>query len=91
MPYNAKLADKIRAYLSDNVNLEIEEKKMFRGLTFMVNGKMCVCVSGENLLCRFDPDLQDELAEKEGYEAMVMKGKVYNGYCYVSPTGVPAM
>ena len=28
---------------------------MFRGLTFMVNGKMCVSVSGDKLMCRFDP------------------------------------
>ena len=36
---------------------------MFSGLTFMVNGKMCVNVIGENLMCRFDPKLQEEVAE----------------------------
>ena len=87
MAYDTKLADRIRGYLAEIPNLKIEEKKMFRGLTFMVNGKMCINVSGENLMCRFDPKLQDEIAEKNGYETMLMKGKEYKGYCYINPDG----
>jgi len=87
MAYDSKLADRIREYLANHVQLEIEEKKMFRGLTFMVNGKMCVCVSGDNLMCRFDPELQEEMAEKPGFESMIMKGRVYKGYGYVRPEG----
>ena len=59
MAYDIKLADRIREYLIQFPKLKIEEKEMFRGLTFMINGKMCVCVSGENLMCRFDPDLTE--------------------------------
>ena len=90
MAYDTKLADRIRAYLVNIPGLKIEEKKMFRGLTFMVNGKMCVNVSGENLMCRFDPTLHDEVAEKKGFQAMKMKGKEYKGYCYISPDGFKA-
>ena len=60
MPYDTHLADRIREHLVKFPNLKIEEKKMFRGLSFMVNDKMCVNVSGENLMCRFDPSLQEE-------------------------------
>ena len=87
MAYDINLADRIRAYLVDFKDLNIEEKKMFSGLAFMVNGKMCINVSGENLMCRFDPDLQEETAEKLGYETMVMRGKELRGYCYVNPEG----
>ena len=87
MAYDITLADKVRAYLYTFDSLEIEEKKMFRGLTFMVNGKMCICVSGEKLMCRFDPALYEEVAEKKGFEQMTMKGNQYKGYCYVEPTG----
>jgi trehalose-6-phosphatase len=38
MAYNLKLADRLRAYLADVPGLYIEEKEMFRGVTFMVNG-----------------------------------------------------
>ena len=87
MAYNTQLADRIREHLVQHPQLHIEEKEMFRGLTFMVNGKMCICVSDGNLMCRFDPALQEEVAEKAGFLPMIMKGKELNGYCYVSPEG----
>lgn len=87
MAYDTILADRIREHLTKFVELKIEEKKMFRGLTFMVNGKMCISVSGQNLMCRFDPILHEEVAEKIGYQPMFMKGKEYRGYCYVEPAG----
>ena len=61
---------------------------MFSGLAFMVNGKMCVNVTDDRLMCRFDPDLQEEIAERNGYETMVMKGRQLKGYCYVNPDGL---
>ena len=87
MVYDTKLADRVREYLVKFPKLRIEEKKMFRGLAFMVNGKMCVNVSGENLMCRFDPNLIDDIANRRGFLPMIMKGKEYKGYCYVEPLG----
>ena len=87
MAYDIKLADKLRAYLAKFPELNIEEKKMFRGLAFMVNGKMCINVSDNNLMCRFDPERTDEIAERKGFLPMVMKGKQSQGYCYVEPDG----
>lgn len=88
MNYDIKLADRVRQYLIAIPGIDIEEKKMFRGLTFMVNNKMCVSVSGETLMCRFDPELQDKVAGRKGFQTMIMKGSVYKGYCYVSPEGI---
>ncbi|MEI6946719.1 TfoX/Sxy family protein [Paraflavisolibacter sp. H34] len=87
MAYDTQLADRIREYLAAFSGLKIDEKEMFRGITFMVNGKMCVCVSGSNLMCRFDPAVQEAVAEQNGYLPMVMKGKELSGYCYVHPSG----
>jgi len=87
MAYDTKLAERIRVYLLKFPKLEIEEKKMFRGLTFMINGKMCISISGENLMCRFNPALQNEVKGKKGYQPMIMKGKEYKGYCYINPDG----
>lgn len=88
MAYDIQLADRVRAYIAQFPNLKIEEKTMFGGLAFLVNGKMCVNVSGDNLMCRFDPAKSDELAEKAGFLQMVMRGKTYPGYCYVEPEGI---
>lgn len=87
MAYNIELADRIREYLVRLPHSKIEEKKMFSGLAFLVNGKMCINVSGDNLMCRIDPTLHEEAAEKSGFHPMVMKGKELRGYCYVNPIG----
>jgi TfoX N-terminal domain len=87
MAYDTNLVNKVREFLAEIPDIEIEEKEMFAILNFMVNGKTCVCVSGENLMLRFDPVLQEELSERNGYETMLMKGKEYKGYCYINPEG----
>ena len=87
MAYNIKIADRVRERLSEIPGLEIVEKKMFSGLSFLVNGKMCINVSHDNLMCRYDPHLEDEVAERKGFLPMIMKGKQLKGYCYVEPEG----
>jgi hypothetical protein len=87
MAYNSKLADRVREYLAQFPELTIEEKKMFSGLAFMVNGKMCINVSGDNLMCRFDPGMEKEVSERTGYLPVIMKGRETRGYCYVEPEG----
>lgn len=88
MAYDTLLADRVREYLAGFSKLDIEEKEMFSGLAFLVNGKMCVNISGQNLMCRFDPTLTEELSEKTGFVQTIMKGKEYKGYCYVEPMGI---
>lgn len=88
MAYDLVLAQRVRDYLSRFPEYDVEEKKMFRGLAFMVNGKMRVNVSNDNLMCRFDPALTEELSVKTGYLPMIMRGKVFKGYCYVEPAGL---
>ncbi|NIG55796.1 TfoX/Sxy family protein [Chitinophaga sp. Cy-1792] len=87
MAYDSKLADRVREYLSKIPGLKLEEKMMFGGLAFMINGKMCVNVSRDQLMCRFDPAMTEELSLRLGYEPMIMNGKEYKGYCYVDPIG----
>lgn len=38
-------------------------------------------------MCRFDPELTEQLSEKTGFLPMFMKGKELKGYCYVAPDG----
>ncbi len=87
MAYNTELVDKVREFLAEIPDIEVLEKEMFAVLNFMVNEKTCVCVSGENLMLRFDPKLHEEVSERNGYEVMLMKGKVYKGYCYINSDG----
>jgi|TARA_R110002096_G_scaffold86220_4_gene198601 TfoX/Sxy family transcriptional regulator of competence genes len=88
MAYDERLADRVREYLFQVGQLEVEEKAMFGGLAFLVNEKMCVNVSGTKLMCRYDPELVEEVAEVNGFQSIVMKGRVYKGYCYVSAEAI---
>jgi TfoX/Sxy family transcriptional regulator of competence genes len=90
MAYSTKLADRVRTFLDSIPKIKIEEKEMFRGLAFLVNGKMCVNISGDNLMCRYDPSLEHQVAERGGFQPMIMKGKQLRGYCYVSEDGYRA-
>lgn len=87
MPYDPNLAARVREYLSQKDAFQVEEKKMFGGLAFMVNGKMCINVGDNLLMCRFDPALTEQLSKRAGYLPLTMKGKEFTGYCYVDPVG----
>jgi TfoX/Sxy family transcriptional regulator of competence genes len=81
MPYNEKLANRIREALSDQE--KVEEKMMFRGMCFMVNGKMCVCVSADEMMCRIGPDHYDDALERNGCRPMIHNGKAMKGFVFV--------
>jgi TfoX/Sxy family transcriptional regulator of competence genes len=83
MAYDEKLADRVREALVDVP--KVIEKKMFRGVTFMVDDKMCVSVSGNELMLRLDPDLTEKLVEEGGTRPMVHGGKHMKGFIYISP------
>jgi TfoX/Sxy family transcriptional regulator of competence genes len=83
MKYNTKLADRIREALVDLP--DVGEKEMFRGICFMVNGKMCVCVSGDEMLCRIGADEMEKALDQNGVRQMVMsRNKPSKDFVYVS-------
>lgn len=83
MPYNERLADRTRALIA-LTHKNVEEKKMFGGLCFMVNDKMCVGIEQERLMVRLDPSKYEEAMEKEGCTPMDFTGKVMKGYVFVA-------
>ena len=82
MAYNEKLADRTREIISFT-HKNVEEKKMFGGLCFMVNDKMCVGVEKERLMVRIDPAKYDEVIEMEGCKPMDFTGKIMKGFVFV--------
>ncbi len=87
MAYDNNLAIRVRKYLCEMEEFQVKEKKMFGGLAFMINDKMCINVGDNQLMCRFDPELTEQLSVRTGFLPMIMKGKEYKGYCYVDPVG----
>lgn len=82
MAYNERLANLCRELIVATYK-NVEEKKMFGGLCFMVNDKMCVGVEKERLMVRLDPAKFDEALEKEGCKLMDFTGKVMKGFVFV--------
>lgn len=82
MAYNEKLANHVRELIA-LTHTDVEEKSMFGGLCFMVNGKMCVGVEKERLMVRLDPAVYETVMEKEGCAPMDFTGKVMKGYVFV--------
>jgi len=82
MSYDEKLADRVREIIAVT-HRKVEEKKMFGGLCFMVNGKMCIGVEQERLMVRLDPEKYDEVLEKPGCKPMDFTGKIMKGYVFV--------
>jgi TfoX/Sxy family transcriptional regulator of competence genes len=63
MAFDTGLADRIRGVLAA-AGVTPAEKKMFGGLSFLVNGNMCCGVMGTDLLARVGPQAAPEaLAE----------------------------
>lgn len=86
MPSDQKLADCIREALSKTQN-DVEEKTMFQGMCFTVDGKMCVCVRDEEMMCRIGPEKYEEALEMNGCRPMIHAGRVMKGFVYVCPEG----
>lgn len=86
MAYNENLVDRIREYLVDVPS--VEEKHMFGGVCFMVNGKMCVGVVKDEMMCRIDPALDVVVLEKDGCRPMDFTGKRMKGYVFIDDSGM---
>jgi hypothetical protein len=87
MAYDEDLANRIRELLGSERG--IEEKRMFGGLAFLINGNMSVAASGQGgLLVRVPPDDTDKLLERDHVSPMVMAGREARGWLRVNPDGV---
>ncbi len=86
MAYNEQLTNRLREALANEKN--VEEKKMFRGVAFMVNGKLCLSAGDDEIMCRIDPALHEEALARRGCRTVIMKGKEYKGYVYVNEEGI---
>lgn len=85
MAYDEQLAQRVREALQALPN--VTEKRMFSGIAFIVNDKMCINVSADRLMCRIGAVKQQEMVEKPYVEEMIMRGKVMKDYVYVNPAG----
>ena len=67
---------------------EITEKKMFGGLCFLLNGKMCCGILKKDLVARVDPKDSPALLKKTGVRPMDFTGRPMKGFLYVNQKAI---
>lgn len=87
MAYSEYLADRVRGCLKDN-GTSFEEKKMFGGLCYLVEEKMCVGIINDDLMVRIDPADQENFLKEKGCRIMDFTRRPMKGFLYVSPEGI---
>lgn len=81
MAYDELLANRIREAFSEQ-DL-VNEVKMFQGLCFMVNDKMCVCIRDQDMLCRIGTQQAVIALENDNCRQMVMGSRVMKDFVFV--------
>ena len=79
--YDEELAERIREVLADRT--DVNEKKMFGGLSFMVGGQMSCGVLKNDLIVRIEPTDFDELTARAGVRPFDFTGRPMQGMVYV--------
>lgn len=83
MAYNETLANRIRELLAE-AGVNVFEKRMFSGLSFLVDNKLCVSVAkNDRMLIKLSPADYEEAAALNGVELMLRNGKAMKGYVFV--------
>jgi TfoX N-terminal domain len=85
MAYDEHLANRIRRELGDR--RDFTERKMFGGLAFLYEGRMCCGIVGNDLMVRVPIDEFKAALRRRHVRPMDFTGKPVRGFVYVSPSG----
>ena len=83
--YNERLAERIRGYFRRRKG--VEEKRMFGGLCFMLNGHMCCGIEKDRLMVRVASERYETLLKKPHACEMDFTGKPLKGFLFISEAG----
>ena len=86
MAYDETLADRVRSGLAGR--LGINERRMFGGLAFMLDGNMCCCVTERGLMVRVGPDGYEDALRQPHAGVMDMTGRPMRGWVLVGLEGL---
>jgi hypothetical protein len=84
--YDEGLAQRVHELLAEHP--DIEEKKMFGGLSFMVGGNLACGIIGEDLIVRVGPDNGAEALAQPHTRPFDFTGRPMKGWVVVEPSGL---
>ena len=83
MPYNEALAERIRAAFLPRPGAN--EKSMFGGIGFLVNGNMCCGVWKDLMVIRLSKEAGADALKEPHIREMDITGKPMRGWIFVEP------
>ncbi|CRZ14161.1 TfoX/Sxy family protein [Mycolicibacterium neworleansense] len=87
MAFDPHLADRIRELTATEAGLD--EKRMFGGLAFLINGNMAIAATREGgLMVRVSRDDGERLMGRDHVEPMVMGGREMRGWLRIAGPGI---
>jgi len=86
MAFDQKLAARIRAHLSKRT--QVAERKMFGGITFLLQGNMCCGVHREGLIARLGPEEAERALAEPHTRVFDLTGRPMKAWVVVEPQGV---
>lgn len=86
MAYDEKLASRVRRRLA--ARPELDEKRMFGGICFLLGGHMCCGVQGDDLMVRVQPEAYASTLARPGARPMDFTGRPLRGLVYVAGDAV---
>ena len=88
MVYDAALADRIRALLPPD--LQLQERAMFGGLAFLLHERMCAGVVADRVVLWLGREkAAAAIAEDPAAAPMDFTGRVMHNFIYLDPQAVP--
>jgi TfoX/Sxy family transcriptional regulator of competence genes len=84
MAYDTFLAERVERLYQEK-RVPFIAKKMFGGVCFLVNDKMCAGVLKKELMVRIDPVINEEVLKRPGAKPMDFSGKSMKGFIMVEP------
>ena len=85
MAFDEGVAQRVREAL--DTQTDVEEKRMFGGLAFMLRGNMCCGVVGNELMVRVGTDAYESALSEPHAREMDFTGKPLTGFVYVASAG----
>ena len=89
MAYDEALAEKTRQLMKEIPGFN--EKKMFGGVGFMINGNMACGVNENNLIVRVGAENYEESLKKPFVSQFDMTGRAMKGWVVVAEEGLRSM
>lgn len=85
MAYDEQLAGRIRDVVGEDPG--VDERKMFGGIAFLLDGNMFVGVTGDDLMVRVGPEAWAACLAEPHAREMDFTGRSMKGYVFVGADG----